>query len=118
MEEIAIFYGIIKGLFGGRVYPDAVPASNNAADSAQWPAMRYTVPSGKVIATNCYQDYSPRVQVDIYANSPEERAEAVKLVMDTINQNDELECQLKTSPIFFMDFDRNKYQATFTYQTN
>lgn len=118
MEKLAIFYTVIKDLFGGRVYPDAVPASNNTADPAQWPAVRYTVPSGKVIATNCYQDYSPRVQVDIYANSPEERAEAVKLVMDTINQCDELECYLQTSPSFFMDFDRNKYQATFAYLIN
>lgn len=118
MEELAIFYTVIKDLFDGRVYPDAVPASNNAADPAQWPAVRYILTSGKVIATNCYQDYSPRVQVDIYANSPEERAEAVKLVMDTINQCDELECFLQTAPFFAMDFDRNKYQATFAYLIN
>jgi len=59
MEELAIFYTVIKDLFDGRVYPDAVPASNNAADPAQWPAVRYILTSGKVIATNCYQDYSP-----------------------------------------------------------
>lgn len=118
MEKLAIFYTVIKDLFGGRVYPDAVPANNNAADPAQWPAMRYTVPSGKVIATNCYQDYSPRVQVDIYANSPEERADAVKLVMETINQCDGVECYLQTAPFFAMDFDRNKYQATFAYLIN
>lgn len=80
--------------------------------------MRYILTSGKVIATNCYQDYSPRVQVDIYANSPEERADAVKLVMDTIDQCDELECCLQTAPFFMMDFDRNKYQATFAYLIN
>ena len=118
MEELAIFYSIIKDLFGGRVYPDAVPASNSAADPVQWPAVRYILTSGKVIATNCYQDYSPQVQVDIYANSPEERAKAVKLVMDTIDQCDELACYLQTAPIFMMDFDRNKYQATFTYLIN
>lgn len=32
MEELAIFYTVIKDLFDGRVYPDAVPASNSAAD--------------------------------------------------------------------------------------
>lgn len=118
MEKIGIFYNIIKHLFDGRVYPDAVPASNNAANHAQWPAVRYLVTSGKIIETNCYQDFYPNIQIDIYSNSPEERAAAVKLLMDTIKQSDELECQLRTAPIFMMDFDRNKYQATLAYLIN
>ncbi|KDN13135.1 hypothetical protein SALWKB12_0942 [Snodgrassella communis] len=115
MEEIAIFYSLIKDLCGGRVYPDLIPVQNNAADPAMWPAMRYSVISGQVEATNCYQAFNPRVQVDIYANTPQERAHCVQEAMDLIQDSEEIDCQLKTAPFFSYDIDRKKYQATFDY---
>ncbi|PIT53860.1 hypothetical protein [Snodgrassella alvi] len=115
MEEIAIFYSIIRDLCGGRVYPDLIPVQNSATDPAMWPAMRYVLVSGQVEATNCYQSFNPRVQVDIYASTAQERAQCVQQVMDTIQASDGIECLLKTAPFFSYDIDRKKYQATFDY---
>lgn len=118
MEEISVFYCIIKDLFDGRVYPEMIPATNSAADPMQWPAIRYSFLPGKVYLTNSYQSYSPRVQIDIYADSPEERAQAVELVINVIKSSDEIECILKTAPTSFYDEERKKYQATFDYLIN
>ncbi|MCX8749074.1 hypothetical protein [Snodgrassella sp. B3088] len=115
MEEIAAFYSLIGDLCGGRVYPDFIPEQNSGADPNWWPAMRYTVISGQVDGTNCYQQFRPRVQIDIYANSPQERAQCVEQVMDTLQEAEEIDCELKTSPIFSYDIERKKYQATIDY---
>jgi multidrug efflux pump subunit AcrB len=116
MEEIAIFYSLIKDLCGGRVYPDIIPVQNKATDPAMWPAIRYLVVSGRVESTNCYQSFNPRVQIDIYAHTPQERAQYVQQVMETVQQeNEEIDCLLKTAPVYSYDIDRQKYQATFDY---
>ncbi|PIT07618.1 tail completion protein gp17 [Snodgrassella alvi] len=116
MEEVAIFYSLIKDLCGGRVYPDIIPVQNKATDPAMWPAIRYLVVSGQVEQTNCYQAFNPRIQIDIYANTPQERMQCVQQVMDTLQDSkEEIDCVLKTAPFSAYDIDRQKYQATFDY---
>lgn len=116
MESITIFYQAISQLCNGRVYPDHIPVQNSAGNAGQWPAIRYIQVGGQVDNTNCYSEYRPRIQVDIYANSVAERAQVVQQVQQALaDEALDIECVPHRAPMHAYDIEREKYQAILDY---
>ena len=115
MEQVLAVYAAISSLCGGRVYTDRIPDINTGEKKALWPAIRVTQVGGSANNTNCYTDYIPRLQFDVFADTQKERDQIVQQLQDVLENLAEVMCEPNSCPIHAWDFERKKFQAVLDY---
>uniref|UniRef100_UPI000A627492 DUF3168 domain-containing protein n=1 Tax=Snodgrassella sp. CFCC 13594 TaxID=1775559 RepID=UPI000A627492 len=81
----------------------------------QWPAIMYSQTGGQANNTNCDTDYCPRIQVDVFADSPSARALLVAEVQAALKNLPNNAAVPQMAPMNNYDFTLKKYQATLDY---
>lgn len=109
MDAEIIVFNALKHLCSSRVFPDHLP------DETKMPAIRYTLIGGQIDGTNCGIEISPRVQIDIYANTVKERHELEEKVAIAMVPTDEYEPSLQVPAIHSYSYENKAYVSTLDY---
>ena len=103
-------YNALRGLVGGRVYPDHLP------QRVEYPAIRYIRIGGRADSANCAYDITPRVQIDVYAaQDAAERLRLEQAVLAALEDLAEFEAVLQAAPVHSFDFEVKRYRSTLDY---
>ena len=109
MDAEALIYAALGHLCGARVYPDHLPAD------VAYPCIRYIQVGGQADSDNCGVSLSPRIQIDVYADTVAGRRQLSAAVRDALVELVQAEAVLQAAPIHSFDFEVKRYRATLDY---